>query len=157
VISDELNHASIRFGVRISNANVRMFKHNDMQSLEALLKEVISQGQPKTHRPWKKILLLVEGLYSMEGTLVNLPRILELKQQYKVCELVSHKHNPFPKIFFWFCLVLRLRRRSTFDRCSWSSRTRCCGLLWYRPKVDRYSYGYIHKIVRCRGRLHRWK
>ena len=103
VISDELNHASIRFGVRISNANVRMFKHNDMQSLEALLKEVISQGQPKTHRPWKKILLLVEGLYSMEGTLVNLPRIMELKQQYKVCELVSHKHNFFfQKSFFGF-------------------------------------------------------
>ena len=84
VISDELNHASIRFGVRISGANVRMFKHNDMGNLEALLREVISQGQPKTHRPWKKILIIVEGLYSMEGTLVNLPGILELKKKYKV-------------------------------------------------------------------------
>ena len=96
VISDELNHASIRFGVRISNANVRMFKHNDMESLEALLKEVISQGQPKTHRPWKKILLIVEGLYSMEGTLVNLPRIMELKQKYKVRNpCLTKKQNPF--------------------------------------------------------------
>jgi len=85
VISDELNHASIRFGTRISGAHVRMFKHNDMKSLESLLKEVISQGQPKTHRPWKKILLIVEGLYSMEGTMVNLPVILELKKKYKVC------------------------------------------------------------------------
>ena len=84
VISDEFNHASIRFGTRLSGASVRMFKHNDMQSLEALLKEVISQGQPKTHRPWKKILLIVEGLYSMEGTLVNLPAIMELKKRYKV-------------------------------------------------------------------------
>jgi serine palmitoyltransferase len=84
VISDELNHASIRFGVRLSGANVRMFRHNDMQSLEALLREVISQGQPKTHRPWKKILVVVEGLYSMEGTLVNLPAIMELKKKYKV-------------------------------------------------------------------------
>ncbi|TFK44137.1 serine palmitoyltransferase 2 [Crucibulum laeve] len=83
VISDELNHASIRFGVRISGAVVRMFKHNDMKSLENLLKEVISQGQPKTHRPWKKILIIVEGLYSMEGTLVNLPAIIELKKKYK--------------------------------------------------------------------------
>jgi hypothetical protein len=47
VISDELNHASIRFGVRLSDANVQMFKHNDMNSLEALLKEVISQGSPR--------------------------------------------------------------------------------------------------------------
>lgn len=85
VISDELNHASIRFGTRLSGAHVRMFKHNDMKSLESLLREVISQGQPKTHRPWKKILLIVEGLYSMEGTLVNLPAIMELKKKYKVC------------------------------------------------------------------------
>ncbi|KAF8805608.1 PLP-dependent transferase [Phlegmacium glaucopus] len=93
VISDELNHASIRFGVRISNANVRMFKHNDMQSLEALLKEVISQGQPKTHRPWKKILIIVEGLYSMEGTLVNLPGIIELKRKYKFYLFIDEAHS----------------------------------------------------------------
>ena len=105
VISDELNHASIRFGVRISNANVRMFKHNDMESLEALLKEVISQGQPKTHRPWKKILLIVEGLYSMEGTLVNLPRIMELKQKYKVRNSCLTKANSFPT-FFLFSLCV---------------------------------------------------
>jgi serine palmitoyltransferase len=91
VISDELNHASIRVGVRLSGANVRMFKHNDMDCLESLLREVISQGQPKTHRPWKKILIIVEGLYSMEGTLVDLPRILELKQKYKVGS--SHSSN----------------------------------------------------------------
>jgi len=84
VISDEFNHASIRVGVRQSGAQVRMFKHNDMASFESLLREVISQGQPKTHRPWKKILVIVEGLYSMEGTLVNLPKIVELKQKYKV-------------------------------------------------------------------------
>ncbi|KAF7978197.1 hypothetical protein HWV62_1414 [Athelia sp. TMB] len=89
VISDELNHASIRIGVRLSGASVRMFKHNDMRALEALLREVISQGQPKTHRPWKTILLVVEGLYSMEGTMVDLPGILALKQRYKVCTLTS--------------------------------------------------------------------
>lgn len=94
VISDELNHASIRFGVRLSGANVRMFKHNDMKSLESLLREVISQGQPKTHRPWKKILLLVEGLYSMEGTMVNLPAVIELKKKYKVCVIRSASSCP---------------------------------------------------------------
>lgn len=87
VISDELNHASIRFGVRLSGANVRTYKHNNMKALENLLREVISQGQPKTHRPWKKILLIVEGLFSMEGTLANLPVIMELKKKYKVCEI----------------------------------------------------------------------
>lgn len=84
VISDELNHASIRFGVRLSGASVRQFKHNDMVDLESLLREVISQGQPRTHRPWKKILVVVEGIYSMEGNMVDLPRMIELKRKYKV-------------------------------------------------------------------------
>ena len=84
IISDEFNHSSIRFGARLSGASVRWFKHNDMDALESLLREVISQGQPRTHRPWKKILLIVEGLYSMEGSLVNLPHVLELKRRYKV-------------------------------------------------------------------------
>ncbi|KZT01614.1 serine palmitoyltransferase 2 [Laetiporus sulphureus 93-53] len=93
VISDEYNHASIRFGVRLSGANVRMFKHNDMKALEDLLREVISQGQPKTHRPWKKILLIVEGLFSMEGTMANLPVIMELKKKYKFYLFVDEAHS----------------------------------------------------------------
>ncbi|KAJ3783947.1 serine palmitoyltransferase 2 [Lentinula aff. detonsa] len=93
VISDELNHASIRFGVRNSGAHVRMFKHNDMKALESLLKEVISQGQPKTHRPWKKILLIVEGMYSMEGTMVDLPTVLTLKEKYKFYLFVDEAHS----------------------------------------------------------------
>lgn len=84
VISDEHNHSSIRFGVRLSGASVRMFKHNDMADLESILREAISQGQPRTHRPWKKILVAVEGLYSMEGSLVDLPKLLEFKAKYKV-------------------------------------------------------------------------
>ncbi|KAH8829226.1 pyridoxal phosphate-dependent transferase [Flagelloscypha sp. PMI_526] len=93
VISDELNHASIRFGVRFSGAHVRSFKHNDMANLEKLLREVISQGQPKTHRPWKKILLIVEGLYSMEGTFVDLPSIMELKKRYKFYLFLDEAHS----------------------------------------------------------------
>ncbi|KAF9078494.1 serine palmitoyltransferase 2 [Rhodocollybia butyracea] len=93
VISDELNHASIRFGVRQSGAHVKMFKHNDTNALEALLRETISQGQPKTHRPWKKILVIVEGLFSMEGTMVDLPRVLELKKKYKFNLFVDEAHS----------------------------------------------------------------
>ncbi|KIO02522.1 hypothetical protein M404DRAFT_650481 [Pisolithus tinctorius Marx 270] len=93
VISDEHNHASARIGVRQSGACVRMFKHNDMGSLEELLREVISQGQPKTHRSWKKILVIVEGLYSMEGTMVNLPKIIELKKKYKFYLFVDEAHS----------------------------------------------------------------
>ncbi|GAA5825507.1 hypothetical protein JCM10212_002413 [Sporobolomyces blumeae] len=93
IISDELNHSSIRFGARLSGAMVRMYKHNDMNDLDNLLRECISQGQPRTHRPWKKILLIVEGLYSMEGTMVDLPRILELKQMYKFYLYIDEAHS----------------------------------------------------------------
>ncbi|KAI9755087.1 MAG: triosephosphate isomerase [Chaenotheca gracillima] len=93
VISDELNHASIRFGARLSGASIEMFKHNDMRALERLLREVISQGQPRTHRPWNKIMVVVEGLYSMEGNMCNLPGIVALKKKYKFHLFVDEAHS----------------------------------------------------------------
>jgi len=93
IISDELNHASIRFGSRLSGAMIQSFKHNDMKDLEARLREAISQGQPRTHRPWKKILVVVEGLYSMEGTMCNLPGLIRLKKRYKFNLFVDEAHS----------------------------------------------------------------
>ncbi|KAK9376086.1 pyridoxal phosphate-dependent transferase [Lipomyces chichibuensis] len=93
IISDELNHASIRFGARLSGAVIKTFKHNDMADFEHLLREEISQGQPRTHRPWKKILVVVEGLYSMEGTMCNLPVLVALKKKYKYYLFVDEAHS----------------------------------------------------------------
>jgi serine palmitoyltransferase len=93
ILSDELNHASIRIGARLSGAVIRSFKHNNMEDLEKKLREAISQGQPRTHRPWKKILVAVEGLYSMEGTMVDLPGILVLKKKYKFFLYVDEAHS----------------------------------------------------------------
>lgn len=93
IISDELNHASIRIGARLSGAVIQSFKHNDMFDLEKVLRESISQGQPRTHRPWKKILVVVEGLYSMEGTMCDLPGILSLKNKYKFYLFVDEAHS----------------------------------------------------------------
>ena len=84
IISDELNHTSLVVGCRLSGAYIKTFKHNDPKVLERVLRDAISQGQPRTHRPWRKILVIVEGLYSMEGTIVRLPAILELRRRYKV-------------------------------------------------------------------------
>lgn len=93
IVSDELNHASIRVGARLSGAMIRSFKHNDMMDLEKKLREAIAQGQPRTHRPWKKILVAVEGLYSMEGTMVDLPGVLALKKKYKFFLYVDEAHS----------------------------------------------------------------
>jgi serine palmitoyltransferase len=61
---------------------------SDVSSLEKLLREAVLYGQPRTRRPWKKILIVVEGVFSMEGSIVHLPDIIRLKKKYKV--LVSH-------------------------------------------------------------------
>ncbi|CCA75183.1 related to LCB2-serine C-palmitoyltransferase subunit, partial [Serendipita indica DSM 11827] len=93
VISDENNHASIRVGLRLSGATVRTFKHNSVKDLERVLRESISQGQSRTHRPWKKILVVIEGLYSMEGSLANIPAIVDLKKRYKFYLYIDEAHS----------------------------------------------------------------
>jgi serine palmitoyltransferase len=93
IISDELNHCSIRQGARLSGAVITSFKHNNMDDLENLLRESISQGQPRTHRPWRKVLVVVEGLYSMEGTMCNLPGLVALKKKYKFYLFVDEAHS----------------------------------------------------------------
>lgn len=60
-----------------------------MEDLERIIRESIVEGQPRTHRPWKKIMILVEGIYSMEGEICKLPEIVKLKKKYKVYRLVS--------------------------------------------------------------------
>ena len=55
IISDALNHASIVVGARASGAKVKVFRHNDSRHLEDVLRESIAEGQPRTHRPWKKV------------------------------------------------------------------------------------------------------
>lgn len=84
VISDALNHASIVAGVRNSGARVKVFEHNNAAHLEALLRASIAEGQPRTHRPWKKILIIIEGIYSMEGEVAALREIVRVKKKYKV-------------------------------------------------------------------------
>ncbi|XP_048061394.1 serine palmitoyltransferase 3 [Megalobrama amblycephala] len=93
ILSDELNHTSLILGARLSGATIRVFKHNNMQSLEKLLKEAVCSGQPRTHRSWKKILIMVEGIYSMEGSLVRLPEILALKKKYKAYLYLDEAHS----------------------------------------------------------------
>ncbi|GLV39974.1 lace [Carabus blaptoides fortunei] len=95
VLSDEKNHASLILGLRLSGATIKVFKHNDMKHLEQQLCKAIVQGQPKskTHTPWKKMLIVVEGVYSMEGTIVNLPRVIELKKKYKAYLYLDEAHS----------------------------------------------------------------
>ncbi|KAF8749842.1 Serine palmitoyltransferase 2 [Rhizoctonia solani] len=77
VISDEFNHASIRYGVRLSGASVRIYFPGTAQDPPALEEDLV----------------VVEGLYSMEGSMVNLLEIMELKRRYKFFLYVDEAHS----------------------------------------------------------------
>jgi len=93
IISDSLNHNSIVNGSRDSGAKILVFKHNDVNDLEKLLRNAIVEGQPRTRRPWKKIVIIVEGIYSMEGEVCKLPEIIEIKKKYKAYLYVDEAHS----------------------------------------------------------------
>lgn len=93
VVSDEKNHASIILGLRLSGATIRVFHHNNMQHLDKVLKNAILYGQPKTGKPWLKILIIVEGVFSMEGSIVKLPEIVALKHKYKAYIYLDEAHS----------------------------------------------------------------
>ncbi|KQJ88450.1 long chain base biosynthesis protein 2a [Brachypodium distachyon] len=93
IISDSLNHNSIVNGARGSGATVRVFQHNSPAHLEDVLREQITDGQPRTHRPWKKIIVIVEGIYSMEGELCKLPEIIAVSKKYKAYTYLDEAHS----------------------------------------------------------------
>ncbi|XP_048733485.2 serine palmitoyltransferase 2-like isoform X2 [Ostrea edulis] len=93
ILSDELNHASLILGSRLSGATIRTYKHNDMEDLEIKLRYAVTEGMPRTHRPWKKILIVVEGIYSMEGSIVRLPDVIRLKKKYKAYVYLDEAHS----------------------------------------------------------------
>ncbi|KAM9271656.1 serine palmitoyltransferase 3 [Morus bassanus] len=93
ILSDELNHTSLVLGARLSGATIRIFKHNNMQSLEKLLRDAVIYGQPRSRRAWRKIIILVEGIYSMEGSIVRLPEIVSLKKKYKAYLYLDEAHS----------------------------------------------------------------
>lgn len=93
IISDSLNHTSIVNGSRGSNSMIRVFKHNTPEHLEQVLREAIVHGQPRHHRPWKKILVMVEGIYSMEGEICDLKEIVRIAKKYKAYIYVDEAHS----------------------------------------------------------------
>jgi serine palmitoyltransferase len=93
VVSDGLNHASLVMGLRASGAHVKVFKHNDTEDLERVLRRAIEQGQPGSGKPYTMILIVVEGIYSMEGIICKLPEIVRIKRKYKAFLYVDEAHS----------------------------------------------------------------
>ena len=84
IICDDRDHASIVDGRRLSFAKQLKYKHNDMEDLENLLKKL----------PYEAVkLIVVDGVFSMEGDLAKLPEIVELKKKYNCSIMVDEAHS----------------------------------------------------------------
>lgn len=86
ILSDELNHASIIDGVRLSKARRYVWKHRDVQDLERKLQEAIKDGA-------KRKLIITDGVFSMDGDLAPLPGIVELAKEYDAVVMVDDAHG----------------------------------------------------------------
>jgi 8-amino-7-oxononanoate synthase len=84
LLLDELDHASIIEGSRLSFSKVLKFKHNDMKALEAKLKRC----EPDSIK-----LIVVDGIFSMEGDIINLPELVKLATKYKGNVMVDDAHS----------------------------------------------------------------
>jgi 8-amino-7-oxononanoate synthase len=85
IVHDELSHDSILQGCKLSGATRRSFAHNDAASLEAVL------GR---HRPLhRRCLVVVEGVYSMDGDIAALPAILDIKERFGALLMIDEAHS----------------------------------------------------------------
>jgi glycine C-acetyltransferase len=84
ILSDELNHASIIDGARLSRAQIRVFPHRDVAALERLLEET---------RDVKRRLVITDGVFSMEGDIAPLPQIAALARAHGAIMMIDDAHS----------------------------------------------------------------
>ncbi|CAJ0961924.1 unnamed protein product, partial [Mesorhabditis belari] len=93
ILSDKLNHSSLVIGCRLSGAQIKVFKHNSAKDCENKLRDSLCQPNPKTGEKYNKILIVIEGIYSMEGTIVDLPSFIEVKKKYGAYLFLDEAHS----------------------------------------------------------------
>ncbi len=85
ILHDSLSHNSILQGCALSGARRRAFPHNDWETLGKLLRDM--RGE------FRRVLVVIEGVYSMDGDYPDLPKFIELKQEYKAYLMVDEAHS----------------------------------------------------------------
>jgi glycine C-acetyltransferase len=85
IISDELNHASIIDGARLSRATIKVFKHKDVKDCERILQETTSFSGKK--------LIITDGVFSMDGDIAPLPELCTLAEKYNCIMMVDDAHS----------------------------------------------------------------
>ena len=87
ILSDELNHASIIDGCRLSGAKIIRVKHQDMTDLEEKAKTALESGR------YKKIMYITDGVFSMDGDIANLPDMIPIAEKYGLITYVDDAHG----------------------------------------------------------------
>ncbi|MFJ2043378.1 glycine C-acetyltransferase [Paenibacillus taichungensis] len=87
ILSDELNHASIIDGCRLSRAKVIRFKHSDMNDLRQQAKDAKESGQ------YRKIMVITDGVFSMDGDIAKLPEIVKIAEEFDLITYVDDAHG----------------------------------------------------------------
>lgn len=87
ILSDELNHASIIDGCRLSKAKIIRFNHSDMKDLRDKAKAAKESGQ------YKKIMVITDGVFSMDGDIALLPDIVKIAEEFDLITYVDDAHG----------------------------------------------------------------
>lgn len=87
ILTDELNHASIIDGCRLSKAKIIRVNHSDMDDLRQKAKEAVESGQ------YNKVMYITDGVFSMDGDVAKLPEIVEICEQYGIMVYVDDAHG----------------------------------------------------------------
>ena len=87
ILSDELNHASIIDGCRLSRAKIIRVNHSDMEDLRSKAKEAVESGQ------YRKVMYITDGVFSMDGDVALLPEIVEIAKEFDLITYVDDAHG----------------------------------------------------------------
>jgi glycine C-acetyltransferase len=92
IVSDELNHASIIDGMRLSKAPRKVFKHADIDSLREVLQVATTAGRDGAGAPYRLILVVTDGVFSMDGDIAPLPGIVAAAEEFGAAVMVDDAH-----------------------------------------------------------------
>ena len=93
IVSDQLNHASIIDGMRLSKAPRKIYPHRDVAALRAILHEASTRGREDgSGEPYRLILVVTDGVFSMDGDVAPLPAIVEAAEEVGAAVMVDDAH-----------------------------------------------------------------
>jgi glycine C-acetyltransferase len=92
IVSDSLNHASIIDGMRLSKAPRKVYPHADVEALKGVLAEAVENGRDGSGEPYRSILVVTDGVFSMDGDIAPLPGIVEAAEAVGAAVFVDDAH-----------------------------------------------------------------